>query len=136
MNKKSLIGLTLEELKTIVTDFGMPSYTAKQIAEWLYKKRVLSINEMTNISSKNRALLNEKYKVGRSEPLQVTISKDGTKKYLFATENNHFIETVLIPEENRVTLCVSSQAGCKMNCLFCMTGKQGFVSKLSAGEIL
>lgn len=136
MNKKLLIGLTLEELKIIVTDFGMPSYTAKQIAEWLYKKRALSIDGMTNISSKNRALLNEKYKVGRSEPLQVTISKDRTKKYLFATENNHFIETVLIPEENRVTLCVSSQAGCKMNCLFCMTGKQGFVSQLSAGEIL
>ena len=136
MNKTALIGQNIEELKSIVSGLGMPAFTAKQIAEWLYKKRVFSIDEMSNISAKNRALLAENYEVGRSLPAQTIESIDGTKKYLFKTESGHFIETVYIPEEDRATLCVSSQVGCKMDCLFCMTGKQGFVAQLSAAEIL
>lgn len=136
MDKISLVGKTLDELKVIVSELGMPVFTAKQISEWLYKKRVFSIDEMTNISVKNRELLNEKYEIGRSLPVQVAESEDGTKKYLFKTENGHFIESVYIPEEDRATLCVSSQVGCKMGCLFCMTGKQGFTAQLSTTEIL
>jgi 23S rRNA (adenine2503-C2)-methyltransferase len=114
----------------------MPSFTAKQISEWVYKKRAYSIDEMTNISLTNRVLLNEKYEIGRILPVQSAESEDGTKKYLFKTEGGHFIETVYIPEEDRFTLCVSSQVGCKMGCLFCMTGKQGFVAQLTVTEIM
>lgn len=136
MNKISLVGKTLEDLKTVVSEMGMPTFTAKQLAEWLYKKRAFTIDEMTNISAKNRALLSEKYEVGRSLPVQVAESQDGTKKYLFKTEGGHFIETVYIPDEDRATLCVSSQVGCKMDCQFCMTGKQGFIAQLTTNEIL
>jgi len=136
MNKISLVGKTLEELKTIVSELGMPAFTAKQISEWLYKKRAFSIDEMTNISVKNRELLSEKYEIGRNLPVQTASSTDGTIKYLFKTEGGHFIETVYIPEEDRATLCVSSQVGCKMGCTFCMTGKQGFVAQLTTTEII
>jgi len=136
MNKIQLVGKTLEEIKEILSGLGMPGFTAKQISEWLYKKRVFSIDEMTNISIKNRELLSEKFEVGRTLPVQTAESEDGTKKYLFKTEGGHFIESVYIPEEDRATLCVSSQVGCKMDCLFCMTGKQGFTAQLTANEIL
>lgn len=136
MNKIPLVGKTLDELKAIVSEAGLPAFTAKQIADWLYKKRVDSIQAMSNISAKNRELLSEKYCIGRSEPVQVAVSTDGTKKYLFTATNGQYIESVYIPEDDRHTLCVSSQVGCKMNCKFCMTGKQGFLGQLSASEIL
>jgi len=136
MNKISLVGKTIDELKTIVSELGMPAFTAKQISEWLYKKRVFSIDEMTNISTKNRVLLETKYEIGRTLAAQTVVSEDGTKKYLFKTEGGHFIESVYIPDEDRATLCVSSQVGCKMGCMFCMTGKQGFIAQLTATEIL
>lgn len=136
MNKIALLGKTLEDLKAVVSELAMPTFTAKQISEWLYKKRAFDIDEMTNISAKNRLLLSEKYCVGRTLPVQEAVSTDGTKKYLFKTDEGHFIETVYIPEDDRATLCVSSQVGCKMGCEFCMTGKQGFIVQLSATEIL
>lgn len=131
-----LVGKTFEELKTIVSELGMPGFTAKQISEWLYKKRVFNIEGMTNISVKNREILAEKYEIGRSLPVQTAESEDGTKKYLFQTEGGQFIESVYIPDEDRGTLCVSSQVGCKMDCTFCMTGKQGFSAQLTTAEIL
>ena len=136
MNKIALVGKTFDELKAIVSELGMPAFTAKQISEWLYKKRVFTVNEMTNVSAKNRTLLDKKYEVGRKLPVQAVESVHGTKKYLFQTEDGHFIESVYIPDEDRATLCVSSQVGCKMGCKFCMTGKQGFVAQLSTTEIL
>lgn len=136
MEKTALLGKTIEELKTISSELGLPTFSAKQMCEWLYKKRVFDIAEMTNISAKNRQLLSEKYCVGRTLPAQELASTDGTKKYLFKTSEGHFIETVYIPEDDRATLCVSSQVGCKMGCEFCMTGKQGFIAQLSATEIL
>ena len=136
MNKISLVGKSIDELKNIVYELKLPSFTARQIAEWLYKKRVLSINEMTNISAKNRSLLEQAYEVGRTLPVHEAVSEDGTKKYLFKTEGGHYIESVYIPEEDRATLCVSSQVGCKMGCDFCMTGKQGFIAQLTAAEIM
>jgi 23S rRNA (adenine2503-C2)-methyltransferase len=134
--KTPLIGKTVDEIKTIVAQLGMPAFTAKQITDWIYSKRVFSIDEMTNLSLKNREILAVSHDVGRALPSQESASVDGTKKYLFTTPDGNFIETVYIPDEDRHTLCVSSQVGCKMNCLFCMTGKQGFTSNLSAAEIL
>jgi 23S rRNA (adenine2503-C2)-methyltransferase len=134
--KTPLIGKTVDEIKTIVAQLGMPAFTAKQITDWIYSKRVFSIDEMTNLSLKNREILALSHEVGRALPSQESASVDGTKKYLFTTPDGNFIETVYIPDEDRHTLCVSSQVGCKMNCLFCMTGKQGFTSNLSAAEIL
>lgn len=136
MVKKSLFGLTLDELQAVVLSLGMPKFSAKQIANWLYVKKVTSIDEMTNLSLKHRELLNESYQVGRTAHADRVVSVDGTIKYLFRAGENHFIESVYIPDEDRATLCVSSQVGCKMNCKFCMTGKQGFSSNLTAGMIL
>ena len=134
--KKALLGLSLDELKTVVRNLGMPQFTAKQIAEWLYQQHVGSIDEMTNISKVNRERLAEQYAVGAMSPLDCQRSKDGTVKYLFPVAGGKFVETVYIPDHDRATLCVSCQVGCKMNCLFCQTGKQGFEGSLSAGEIL
>ncbi len=134
--KEALLGKTLHELQSLVKDLGMPGFTAKQISEWLYKKVALSIDDMTNISLQNRKKLGEKYNLGFSNHSSVQSSIDGTKKYLFTTNSNKFIEAAYIPEEKRATLCISSQVGCKMGCLFCMTGKQGFQGNLSAGEIV
>ncbi len=135
-NKEALFGKTLNELKELVEKHGLPKFTAKQIAQWLYDKQVSSIDEMTNLSKNARKKLSEHYEIGVSEPESVKISTDGTKKYLFETHNKKYIETAYIPEEKRNTLCVSSQVGCKMACTFCMTGKQGFQNNLTAGEIL
>lgn len=136
MTKYSLLGLTLSELKSVVKDLGMPAFSAGQIASWLYTKHVSSIDEMTNLSLKHRELLKENYEVGRTAPVEAMQSVDGTIKYLFQTTGNHFVEAVYIPDDDRATLCVSSQVGCKMNCNFCMTGKQGFSAQLTAGEII
>lgn len=135
-DKRSLLGMTLDELKEVVKDLGLPSFTAKQIADWVYKKRITTIDEMTNISVANRNKLSDKYLVGRTLPMDFQKSVDGTVKYLFKIESGKLIESVMIPDRERSTLCVSSQVGCKMNCLFCMTGKQGFNGNLSANEIL
>lgn len=136
MSKKELFGLTLSQLETIVIEEGLPKFTAKQIANWLYSKEIETIDEMTNLSKEAREKLANKYSIGLTKPLKVEKSVDLTEKFLFVTKGKQFIETAYIPEEDRATLCVSSQAGCKMGCAFCMTGKQGFQSNLSAGEII
>lgn len=134
--KNHLLGMTLDELKGVAARVGLPGYAAKQIADWLYKKRVTSVNEMTNLSLSKRMLLDELYDIGTTEPVNAVVSTDGTVKYLFPAASERFIESVYIPSDERATLCVSSQVGCKMNCLFCMTGKQGFSANLTAYEIL
>ena len=128
--------MTLGELKEVAKSLGMPAFTGGQIAKWLYTQHVKSIDEMTNISKANREKLAAEYAIGCKEPIDAQHSKDGTIKYLFPTDNGKFVETVYIPDEDRATLCVSSQVGCKMNCLFCQTGKQGFEGSLSATDIL
>lgn len=135
--KKVLLGMTLDELKDAVKTLGMPAFTGGQIAKWLYEKHVKSIDEMTNLSKANREKLAEHYEIGCAEAIDEQRSKDGTVKYLFPTRSGKFVESVFIPEENNhATLCVSSQVGCKMNCLFCQTGKQGFEGSLPASDIL
>lgn len=127
--------MSLDELKQVAQEMSMPSFTAKQIADWLYKKRVSSIDAMSNLSLANRTKLNESYVVGAYAPIQVSTSKDGTKKYLFEV-GGRFVESVMIPDGGRATLCVSTQVGCKMGCKFCATGQQGFHGQLSAADIL
>ena len=134
--KTSLVGKTLSELQIIAENLGLPKFAAKQIASWLYVKRVKSIDEMTNLSLKARNALNESYQVGLSAPVEEMRSIDGTAKYLFKTPQNHFIEAVYIPDNDRATLCISSQVGCKMGCKFCMTGRQGYTASLSANQII
>lgn len=134
--KTALLGKTLNEILQLTQELGMPKFAAKQIASWLYDKKVSSIDEMTNLSLKQREMLKEKYEVGASEPVEAIRSVDGTVKYLFRTPTNDFVEAVYIPDNDRATLCVSSQVGCKMNCKFCMTGKQGFTAHLTANQIL
>lgn len=134
--QKVLLGLTSAELKEIVRQLGMPAFTGGQIARWLYQQHVTSIDEMTNISKQNRERLKEQYTVGVMPPVDCQRSKDGTAKYLFPTATGRCVETVYIPDGERATLCVSSQVGCKMNCLFCQTGKQGWEGDLTAADIL
>ena len=144
MEKKTLLGLTLDELKDVARQLGMPAFTGSQIAKWIYERRVKSIDEMTNISKGNRAKLAESYEIGWMAPIESRHSKDGTVKYLFPvrttdgdTSRKRFVETVYIPEEGgHATLCVSCEVGCKMNCLFCQTGKQGFHGYLTVADIL
>lgn len=135
-SKEPLLGKTLLELQLITQQLGMPRFAAKQIASWLYDKKVSSIDEMTNLSLKAREVLCQQYTVGATAPVEAQRSSDGTVKYLFRTEDGNFIETVYIPDDDRATLCVSSQVGCKMNCLFCMTGKQGYAANLTTNQII
>ncbi|MBP3251056.1 MAG: 23S rRNA (adenine(2503)-C(2))-methyltransferase RlmN [Prevotella sp.] len=152
--KKVLMGMTAAELKAAATELGMPAFTGGQIAQWLYLKHATTIDEMTNISQKNRELLKQHYVVGAMAPIDCQRSQDGTVKYLFPVRCHSmcftgdvapeeaketptlFVETVFIPDGDRATLCVSSQVGCKMNCLFCQTGKQGWQGNLTAADIL
>lgn len=131
-----LLGKTAGELQEIVTALGMPRFTAGQIVQWLYQKGATSFDEMTNISKHHRQILAEHYTCGRSTYTERQVSADGTVKYLFPTLDGQSVETVYIPEGDRATLCVSSQVGCKMNCMFCHTGKQGFQGNLTAADIL
>jgi len=148
--KERLVGKNLDELKILVAEEGLPGFTAKQIAQWLYVRKVRSIDEMTNLSKAARALLSEKYEVGVTGFSDLQVSADGTKKYLFPVRCTHkrglnvieenmeegAIEAVMIPDDDRYTLCVSSQSGCRMGCRFCMTGRQGFHGHLSAADII
>ncbi|MDR1739679.1 MAG: 23S rRNA (adenine(2503)-C(2))-methyltransferase RlmN [Bacteroidales bacterium] len=136
MIKQNLLGLSPKEIKELIDELPqgaakLPAYISKQIAEWIYKKHAVSFSEMTNISTVNRAVLDENFSIGIVPPIETQMSKDGSSKYLFGD-----VETVLIPSNDRLTLCVSSQSGCKMNCAFCATGKMGFIRNLSAAEIL
>ncbi|MDR2499147.1 MAG: 23S rRNA (adenine(2503)-C(2))-methyltransferase RlmN [Tannerellaceae bacterium] len=133
--KLPLLGMTLAELRQVAAQSKLPSYTASQIADWLYKKRVVSIDEMTNISAAGRASLQEQFEIGRTEPSSSRKSVDGTVKYTFPVSGS-YIETVYIPASDRNTVCLSSQVGCKMSCLFCMTGKLGFTANLTANGML
>ena len=135
-NKTPLVAMTLDELKNAAKELGMPAFTGAQMAKWLYGKGVRDIDEMTNLSKANREKLKARYEVGGMDPIDCQKSVDGTIKYLFPTASGKFVETVYIPDGDRATLCVSSQVGCKMNCLFCQTGKQGFEGSLPAGDIL
>lgn len=150
MNKKILLGMTSAELKDVAKSLGMPAFAGDQMAKWLYERHVRSIDEMTNLSKVNRAKLAEAYEVGCMDPIDAQHSTDGTVKYLFPVRTTtprrqsdadgasptKFVEAVYIPDEDRATLCVSCEVGCKMACMFCQTGKQGFEGYLTPADIL
>ena len=131
-----LYGQTLPQLEALCNRLEMPRFAAKQIARWLYDKHATTIEAMSDLSARHRALLAETYEVGLTAPEKVSISTDGTKKYLYRTSQNHFIESAYIPDGDRATLCISSQACCRMGCRFCATGRQGLQHSLSTNEIL
>lgn len=132
---EALLGKSLAELQEAALNAGLQKFAGKQLAEWLYVRRVTSFDQMTNISLKGREALKSRYVIGRHAPVREAVSADGTRKYLFAIKEQ-FVESVYIPEEDRATLCVSTQVGCKMGCRFCMTGTLGFHGHLDAAEIL
>ncbi len=153
--KDRLFGKTLAELREVAAGLGMPRHAAGQMAAWLYKKGVREVASMTDISAAHRAALAEHYEIGLSAPLKETVSADGTKKYLFSGGENALVEAAMIPDGRnadggfatpretveivhggRATLCLSSQAGCRMGCAFCATGRQGLQRNLTAGGIL
>ena len=132
----SLVGMTLAQLKGVAATVGMPGFAAGQMAGWLYSKQISDIDAMSNISLKFRSALKEKYQMGLAAPLTFVESADGTKKYLFPVAGGRSVESVFIPDGDRATLCISSQVGCKMGCVFCMTGRQKYAYSLTSGEIL
>ncbi len=131
-----LRGMDIQELRTVAERAGLPAFAAGQMFKWLYGKNVADIQEMTNISLKARTALAEEYCVGEMPHVERRESVDGTVKYLFPTLSGHTVESVFIPDEDRGTLCVSCQVGCRMGCKFCMTGRQGFQGHLTATDIL
>lgn len=136
MDKQLLLGMSLQQLQDVTAELGMPRFSAKQIMQWLYQKNITEIDDMTNLSKTHRQRLTDCCLIGRSMPIETQTSEDGTEKYLFKTVDGHYVETVYIPDHERATLCVSSQVGCKMNCEFCQTGKQGFNGNLTPADIL
>ena len=141
--KEVLLGRTPSELKECALAAGLPAFAGKQIARWMYVRRVRSFDEMTDISKLGRETLKERFDLGVTPPVEFAESVDGTRKYLFPVScpvgprnEDSAVEAVVIPDADRKTLCVSSQAGCKMGCKFCMTGRQGFHGSLSAAQIL
>lgn len=136
----SILGLNIEELTSVALESGLPKFTGKQLADWLYKKRATDFSQMTNIPAKGRERLAQNYTLHplyeQKTPLAEAVSTDGTKKNLFPTESGEFVEAVYLPETDRTTLCVSTQAGCQMGCKFCMTGQLKFKGNLTAADIL
>ncbi|MBN1414021.1 MAG: 23S rRNA (adenine(2503)-C(2))-methyltransferase RlmN [Bacteroidales bacterium] len=136
MKAENIFGKSLTELKEITLSLKLPSYTSLQLSNWLYKKHIGSFDEMSDLSKQARKILTDNFSIQKSPPSKMQVSQDGTCKYLFPVKENKYVESVYIPDRNRHTLCISSQVGCKMDCVFCMTGKQGFQGNLSPGEIL
>lgn len=136
MDKIRILGKSQEEIKTIIKELSLPGFTARQISEWIYQKNTSELEEMTNLSKKARQLLQERFEVGMVPPHTVQESADGTRKYLLPTEKGRFVEAVYIPDNDRHTLCVSTQSGCMRHCKFCMTGLQGLHGNCTTGDIL
>lgn len=142
----NLLGQTLSQLQQLCAAEGFPRFVARQICDWVYQKRVVEIDAMTNLSLKVRSRLKEIAYIYCPDPVAVQTSKDGTKKYLFDVVDNpyqptttlegRYVECVVIPDGERATLCISCQRGCKMSCYFCVTGRQGFHGNLTTDQIL
>lgn len=128
--------LSIEELSAFIAHLGKEKFRATQIIKWVYQKKAKSFDDMTNLSKDFREALKDIAFVSSARAVKVEVSKDGTKKYLFQLEDGNSIESVLIPDEDRLTLCISSQVGCPLDCSFCVTGSGGFIRNLSVSEIL
>jgi 23S rRNA (adenine2503-C2)-methyltransferase len=134
--KTDLKGLDTQETEEWVKELGLEKYRAGQIRQWIFSGLAGSFDEMTNISTPVRELLKEKASISHLEPVRVQVSEDGTKKFLLRLHDGELIESVLIPEKDHYTICISSQAGCAMDCRFCLTARQGFKRNLSPSEII
>ena len=135
-DKLPLYGRSPDELAALCDELGMPRFAAKQLARWLYVRHEEDPQRMTDIAAVHREALAQRFGPALSAPLRAWESADGTKKYLFRTHRGAFVESAYIPDGDRATLCVSSQAGCRMGCRFCATGRQGLQHSLSAAEIM
>jgi len=135
-DRVDLRGLTSEELVCFVESLGQPAFRGRQILAWLYRPGITDFSQMTDLAKSFRALLPRHARISRYQDAVTEVSRDGTVKFGFFLEDGHLIESVLIPEEDRATLCVSSQVGCAMGCVFCLTGAMGFIRNLSTAEIV
>jgi len=134
--KTDLKGMDTHEIQEWAISLGLEAYRGRQIRKWLFNKLASSFDDMTDLPESLRVLLKEKVDITPLEQVMTLVSIDGTKKYLFKLRDGHFIESVLIPEKDHYTICISSQAGCAMGCRFCITAKQGLKRNLTSGEIL
>ncbi len=132
----NLKSLSTKEMESFVRESGLPAFRAKQILHWIYDKGARDIHEITELSKDIRTGLSEKAYISNLQLLSRQVSEDGTEKFLFGIQDSQTIESVLIPDEDRLTLCISSQAGCAMGCKFCLTGKLGLKRNLKAYEIV
>lgn len=128
--------LDLKELEAWMTGRGLARYRARQVLAWIYGRQALSFDRMTNIAKDDRALFAASFNIPAPETLVVDRSRDGTRKFLFGLKDGHRIESVLIPDEDRLTLCISSQVGCRQACRFCLTARGGFARDLRSHEIV
>ena len=131
-----LLGMSLTELQSLTTKLGEAKFRGQQLADWLYKRQVTEFSQMANLPAPFRARLQEQYTIGRELPLSSVTSQDGTRKYLFPAGAARTIETAMIPDAERRTLCISCQVGCRMGCAFCATGKQPWGGNLSTQSIV
>jgi 23S rRNA (adenine2503-C2)-methyltransferase len=132
----NLKDLSLEGIEALIAGLGKEQYRARQIMRWLYGHGASSFEEMTDLAKELRAELGRIARISSPTLLAEERTTDGTRKYLFGLEDGNQVESVLIPDEGRLTLCVSTQAGCAMGCRFCLTGRGGFARDLTSGEIL
>lgn len=136
MRKIDLRGISQKDLQEYLNIMESKPYRVKQVLDWVYCKKIDSIDDMTNLSKNLREDLKKEFYISGLILLKEQISQDGTKKYLFELEDKQRIESVLMPDDKRLTLCVSTQVGCKFNCSFCYTAKIGFIRNLTTGEII
>lgn len=136
LNTIDLKGLNLEEMERVVADHGEPAYRGRQLFHWIYGRGACTFDEMTDLPVTLRAELAGRASIGALASLAREVSRDGTRKYLFGCADGRSIETVLIPDEGRLTACLSTQVGCALACAFCLTGTMGFVRHLQPGEII
>jgi len=136
MSLINLIALSADELAALVRNWGWPRYRARQILRWLYQARLTDIAAMTDLSHADRTQLSTHARIGSLAPSEVLTSEDATRKFIFPLEDGKRIESVLIPDEDRLTLCLSTQVGCTLDCTFCLTGQMGLQRNLKAHEIV
>ena len=136
MEKIDLKSLSKDDVESFIKDAGLPSFRSRQILHWIYERYAQSLEEMTELSKKLREELAERAYISNLTLLNRLTSHDGTEKFLFGLKDGETIESVLIPDEERLTLCISSQVGCAMGCVFCLTGKSGLKRNLGPHEII
>ncbi len=135
-DRADLVGLLREEVEALLSELGEPRYRGRQVFQWVQARRALDTDAMTSLPRTLRAVLAGRVRIGRLEAVQIQRAQDGTRKYLFRLSDGEEIESVLIPDDGRLTACISTQVGCPLACRFCLTGLMGLRRNLRAGEIV